>query len=112
MYVKKMLSNQLSQMTFHVNMKHGENEYNQTHCFESNLKIVRYNSKVSSSGAEMAKLNDSFNSNGVAESVAVNSDGSENGTETAFENPVMKIIRGFPNVSDEVIRAIRYKLSL
>lgn len=37
-----------------------------------------------------------------------NAEDSDDGDDTAFENPVMKFFRSFPNVSDNTIRKIQY----
>lgn len=36
-------------------------------------------------------------------------EGSDDGCDIAFDDPVVKIIRGFPNVTDDTIRKIKYK---
>ena len=50
-------------------------------------------------GIEEPEINGGSNNN--------NSEESDDGCDTAFDNPVLKIIRGFPNVTDETIRKIK-----
>lgn len=38
-------------------------------------------------------------------------EGSDDDCDIAFDDPVVKIIRGFPNVTDDTIRKIKYKHS-
>lgn len=102
-----MLYDELNHMTFDVNVKHTESEYNQRHHLNLTSKLVVNSKKFDSSAAAMAEVNDPFRPNGVA----TNSEDSENGeTDTAFENPVMKIVRGFRNVPDEAIRTMRFAI--
>lgn len=53
---------------------------------------------------------DEFQTNGASN----NNDSMDSDTvcDTAFDNPVVKIIRGFPNVTDETIRKIKYEHSI
>lgn len=57
----------------------------------------------------MTEVNEKVHSNGISKSDGNDSD---DGGDTAFENPVIKIFRGFPNMSDETIRQIRFEFSV
>lgn len=54
--------------------------------------------------------NNEIHTNGIVDGDGNDSD--DDGGNTAFENPVIKIFRGFPQVSDETISKIRFDFCL
>lgn len=57
----------------------------------------------------MAEVDEKMHTNGISKGDGNDSD---DGGDTAFENPVIKIFRGFPNISDDTIRQIRFEFSI
>lgn len=84
-----------------------EIEYNQIGCLNLTSNSIVKSNRLRIWFIIEKKMNkiEETNNNGVN----TNSEDSEDGMDAAFENPVMKIIRGFSNVSHDAIRAIRFE---
>lgn len=97
-------------------MKRNGNEYNQIDCLILtsksltefwNWKGIYLESNFLWVIKIMAEMNE-METNGLSNNNN-DSEANDDGCDTMLDDPVVKIIRGFPNITDETIRKIKYK---